>query len=278
MKKLSFLLVVIFLATVLNNSFAQRRNHSVPKEIKESFTACTNTVNDKVIRFCEAVINPEATDSAALVIFLHSAGGRGEDNLSHLGLPAVKDIYNYLRSKNIHSFFITPQCPSTASWNGIAPGGDRQRGDGSSPHRPLFGDNRQKLEDKTPYVEYLMPFLQEYIAEHNISTSKIYILGASMGAAGVWEIISEYPDFFTAAMPASGAYRGKNLTPFKHTPIVCTTGTEENTYSKNKRVIEKLSNAGADATFIPLNGMKHIDACNKAFSTENLDLLFSKHR
>ncbi|MDE5749735.1 MAG: hypothetical protein K2H87_03075, partial [Duncaniella sp.] len=107
---------------------------------------------------------------------------------------------------------------------------------------------------------------------------KIYILGASMGAAGVWELLAEKPGFFTAAMPASGAYRGKDLSPFKHTPIVCTTGTDENSYDKNKRVIDKLRNAGADATFIPLEGMRHADACNKAFTERNLDLLFSKHR
>ena len=79
-------------------------------------------------------------------------------------------------------------------------------------------------------------------------------------------------------MPASGAYRGKNLTPFKHTPIVCTTDTKENTFNRNKRVVEKIQQAGADATFIPLNGMRHVDAGNRAFSSQNLDILFSKHR
>lgn len=277
MKNLLVTLLSIFIGTLCNFGFAQH-SHSVPEEIKEAFTAKVDTTNGQTIQYRETLICPEASDSAALVIFLHSAGGRGSDNLSHLAMPAIKDIYHYLKQHNIHAYFIAPQCPKTASWNGVASGGDRPRGDGSSPHRPLFGNRKDKLEDNTPYVDYLMPFLKQYIADRPISKSKIYILGASMGAAGIWQLLADYPVFFTAAMPASGAYRGKNLTPLKYTPIICTTGTEENSFNKNKLVIDKLQKAGADATFIPLNGMRHIDACNRAFTSQNLDLLFSKHR
>lgn len=266
------MLLVAFVFCV--SAYAQRP-HSVDKELQAAFIARVDTVNGHAIQYREALVCPEASDSAALVIFMHSAGGRGDDNLSHLAMPAVKAIHDYLKKQNIHAYFIAPQCPRTAAWNGVAPGGDRPRGDGSSPMRPLFVDRKEKLKDTTPYVEYLMPFLREYVANHPISASKIYILGASMGAAGVWELLVQNPGFFAAAMPASGAYRGKNLTPLKYTPIVCTTGTEENTYNKNKRVIEKLQSAGADATFIPLSGLRHVDACNRAFTTENLDLLFS---
>lgn len=274
--------IALLLLTTLSVFFcdlchAQRRN-AVPKEIQQAFTAKIDSSEYQNILYREAVIHPELSDSAMLVIFLHSAGGRGDDNLSHLGMPAVKDIYNYLESHNLHAYFIAPQCPKTASWNGVAPGGDRPRGAGPGLRRAPFEKSQETLKDETPYVRYLMPFIKNYVARHPISHSKIYILGASMGAAGVWEIIAGNPDFFTAAMPASGAYRGTNLTPLKQTPIVCTTGTKESSCKKNKKVIQQLSNAGADATFIPLNGLSHIEACNKAFTEENLNLLFSKHR
>lgn len=97
MKKLSIILFFILIGTLCNLGYAQR-NHSVPKEIKEAFTAKTDTVGSHIIQYRETLISPEASDSAALVIFLHSAGGRGDDNLSHLGMPAVKDIYDYLKT------------------------------------------------------------------------------------------------------------------------------------------------------------------------------------
>lgn len=277
MKNLSLVLFVLLIGFICNFNYAQR-NHSVPKDLNEAFAAKNATINGQNIQYRETLICPEASDSAALVIFLHSAGGRGDDNMSHLGMPAVKDIYNYLKQHNIHAYFIAPQCPKTASWDGIAPGGDKLRTNGSNPHRPLFGEQKGKLTDNTPYVEYLIPFLRQYVNEFPISKSKIYILGTSMGASGIWEILAKYPDFFAAAMPVSAAYRGKNLTPFKTVPIVCATGTEEKSFNRNKQIIDKLRDTGADATFIPLNGMCHVDACNRAFTTQNLDLLFSKHR
>ncbi|MDE6395551.1 MAG: hypothetical protein K2K77_09425, partial [Duncaniella sp.] len=123
MKKLYIIILFsILIGNLCNLSYAQH-NHSVPKEIKDAFTAKTDTVDAHIIQYRESLISPEVSDSAALVIFLHSAGGRGNDNLSHLGMPAVKDIYDYLKQHNLHAYFIAPQCPKTASWIGVAPGG-----------------------------------------------------------------------------------------------------------------------------------------------------------
>lgn len=272
MKRISLVSLALLVGTLYSICYAQR-NLPVAKEIQEAFIARTDTISGQAIHYRETLICPEASDSMALVIFLHSAGWRGSDNLSHLGMPALKDIYEYLSQHKIHAYFIAPQCPETASWNGLAPGSLR-----SSPHRPLFDDRMEKLEDGTPYVEYLMPFLKQYITDRPISKSKIYILGASMGAAGTWQLISQYPDFFSAAMPVSAVFSGKDITPLKSTPIVCVTGSEENSFNKNRSMIEKLREAGAEAIFIPLNGLGHVEACNKAFSVQNLDLLFSLHR
>lgn len=275
MKKLLFFVLIIFLGTVY--CYAQRKN-SVPQIVSEAFVAKVDTVDGQLIRYRETLICPEASDSAALVIFLHSAGGRGSDNFSHIGMPAIKDIYEYLEQHKIHAYFIAPQCPETESWSGVAPDGKKSFRGRSHKHVSNPRNDKQAVEDKTPYIEHLMPFLKKYVEEHPVSKSKIYILGASMGAAGVWMLISQNPSFFAAAMPASGAFGGSDLTSQKCTPVVCTVGTEENSYDKNKRVIQKLKGAGADATFIPLNGMGHVDACNRAFTSANLDLLFSKHR
>lgn len=277
MKKISLVISALLIGLFYFHSSAQQA-HSIDKEIQDAFTARADTVEGHIIQYRETLICPEASDSAVLVLFLHSAGGRGDDNLSQLGMRAIKDIYEYLRQHDVHAYFIAPQCPQTASWNGSAPGGDRPRGNGSSSHRPIFDDRKTKLDDATPYVKYLMPFLKRYVAAHPISNSKIFVLGASMGAAGVWELLAEYPRFFAAAMPVSGSYRGKDLAPFIQTSVVCVTGTEENSFENNKRMIDRLRAAGGDATFISLEGMRHVDACDRAFSVQNLDQLFSKHR
>lgn len=257
--------------------FAQR-GHFVSEELKDAFAAKLDRSGTTPILVREAVIHQELSDSAMLVIFLHSAGGRGYDNLSQLGMPAVKSVYDYLNRNNRHAYFIVPQCPEAASWSGVAPGEDGRRDDGSGPHRPVFGSGKPKLKNRTPFVRHLMPMIRNYLSVYPIAKSKVYVLGASMGAAGVWELIAENPEDFAAALPASGSYRGKDFASLIKTPIICTAGGDEHSYMKNKRLIEKLKSMGADAMFFPLEGKGHVQACNEAFSKEVLDLFFSKHR
>ncbi|MDE7386299.1 MAG: hypothetical protein K2N28_04085 [Muribaculaceae bacterium] len=277
MKKLSLILFAILIASIGNYCYAQR-NQTVAKEIKEAFKARTDTVNARVIQFRETLISPEASDSAALIIFLHGASGRGKDNLSQLAGNAVCDIYNYLQRKNIHAYFIAPQCPETASWNGENSRDNRPRGNGMRPHRSPFEGGVENLKDNTPYIEHLMPFLEKYVSEHPISKSKIFIIGRSMGAAGTWLLIAKNPDYFQAALISSGGYRGKNIAPLLKTPVVCTVGTQENSYSRINELVGKLQSSGADATIVPIYDADHKKACDKSFTEENLDLLFSKHR
>lgn len=260
MKRLFALLFVAMLGTAC---YAQRDGYPVSEELLSAFAPRTNTANTNPFLYREALIHPEKADPAALVIFLHGASGRGDDNLLPLGMPAVKNIYNYLENRGIKAYFLVPQCPRTASWSGVA----------TKDRRSI-----QSGQDNTPYVNHIMPVLQNFIKTRAIDTSRIYILGTSMGAAGVWEIIAGNPDFFASGMAASGGYRGDKIQNLTATPIICTTGTEENTYGQNMKMIEKLKSLGADALFIALGGQTHVEACNNAFTRENLDWVFSKTR
>lgn len=274
MKKASLLLPVLLIGTLC---FAQRSAMSVSEELLTAFSPKTATIDSRPVLYRETLVHPEKADSAALVIFLHSAGGRGDDNLSPLGMPAVQSIYDYLTANGQKAYILVPQCPRTASWNGIAPGVGRQA-DSSGRHRPATKGDGMTLENATPYVRCLMPLIKDFAGSHPVDPSRIYILGASMGAAGVWEIIADNPDFFAAGMAVSGAYRGYNIMNLTATPIVCAVGTEENTFDMNRRITERLNALGADAVFIPLDGLRHVQACNTAFTPENLDLVFSKTR
>ena len=274
MKKLLFILIA---AMVSSAAFAQRTSRGASKELLSQFTEQCDTADNYPIRYRMAQIGSDSIVQPILVIFLHSAGGRGDDNKTQLGMPAVEDILRYLQAKNMSAYFLVPQCPRSASWNGIAPGdGNRRRGSGSSPNRPLFGD-KETLADKTPFVNHLRPWLDAFVSANNIGPHKIYILGASMGAAGVWEIVAQNPEFFSGAMAASGMYRGKQYSNLLDTPIICTAGTEEDSHDKCKKLVEKLVKAGGKTIFESLDGMNHIDACNRAFTSERLDKLFGTH-
>ena len=67
MKKLYIIIFSILIGNLCNLGFAQR-NHSIPKEIKDAFTAKTDSVGNQIIQYRETLISPEASDSAALIL------------------------------------------------------------------------------------------------------------------------------------------------------------------------------------------------------------------
>ena len=275
MKKTILLPLCLMLCYTMTQS--QRRGPLVPQVILETFTAHCDTVNNRQVFFREAVFNPDSAGTTALVIFLHSAGGRGNDNLSPLGMPAVKEIYTYLNNAGIKACMIVPQCPKTASWDGTVPQRPKPHWNGVSFHPPLLA-KKERLKDKVPFVNHLRPLIDKYIVLHGIDSSRIYILGASMGAAGIWKLIADNPQLFAGAMIASGVYRGKSLEGLLSTPILCTAGTEENPHEKCQKTVEAINSLHGNAVFKPLPGFRHVDACNKAFTPDNLDWLFSQIR
>lgn len=67
-----------------------------------------------------AHLNPDSLPGKpALVLYLHSANGRGSDNISQLRQQkAVDSIYNYLVANRMRAIFLVPQCPSDKYWAG----------------------------------------------------------------------------------------------------------------------------------------------------------------
>lgn len=274
MKKTILLLCLIFCCAVAQ---AQRHRPAVPQELRDTFTAHCDTIDNRQVLYRSAFTHSDSGGAPALVIFLHSAGGRGNDNLSPLGMPAVKQIHTYLTDKGIKAYMIVPQCPETASWDGAAPGRPKPHWNGFDFHPPLLAP-KETLKDKEPFVNHLRPLIDEYIARHGVDSSRIYVLGASMGASGVWQLISNNPHLFSGAMIASGSYRGKSYENLLATPILCTAGTEENSHDKCQKTVEKINSLHGKAVFKSLAGMGHVEACNKAFTPENLNGLFSQTR
>lgn len=246
---------------------AQGRGESVSRELQVAFTAHCDTIDSRAVRYREAICHPDRAGAPALVIFLHGAGARGDDNLAPLGLPAVKAIHDYLTRTGIKARLLVPQCPESATWDGAAPGNQRRR-DGT--------ENR--LEDNVPFVVSLRTLIGQYISRHGVDPGRIYISGASMGASGVWRLIADCPDLFAGALIASGAYRDDDYQALLSTPILCTGGTEEHPHDQIQRVVAKINALGGNADFRSLPGLRHVEACNRAFTDDNLDRLFSRTR
>ena len=201
-----------------------------------------------------AHLNPDSlTDKPALVLYLHSANGRGSDNISQFQRQkAIDSIYNYMVAHRMNVIFLVPQCPADYHWSG----------------------NR----DLPSYLEPVKDLLQLYADSTDVQHK--YVFGASMGGSGVWRLLNECPNTFAAAFVASGMYRNINPQMAAKTPLCVTVGGAEDDRPKEdcQRVTESIRAAGGEVRFDILPGLNHPQTCEQSFTAERIAWVFGHRR
>lgn len=122
-----------------------------------------------------------------LVILLHGAGERGDDNRSQLKHGA-KDFANEENRRRYPAYVLVPQCPSEEKWVDV----DWKRMSHSLPETP------------TSSMKLVRELIDVMIESAGIDTQRVYITGLSMGGFGTWDAISRFPGLFAAAIPICG--------------------------------------------------------------------------
>jgi len=133
---------------------------------------------------------PETVEEGArypLVLFLHGAGERGDDNSAQLKHGTAL----YLERSNRTAYpcyVVVPQCPRGKQW-------------ASLPWSGLAG--RQAAEPSQP-MQAALALLEELSQEFAIDPDRLYVTGLSMGGYGTWDLVTRFPDRFAAAAPICG--------------------------------------------------------------------------
>lgn len=180
-----------------------------------------------------------------LFVYLHGGGGRdGKDN-RYIQHAAIYTLDKYLTENEIDAMVVAPKCTKGNSWATIS--------------------------------KYVYSMIESLVADHNIDTSRIYLMGTSFGAQGGWALLSERPDLFAAAQLASAAPKRYVLENVVKTPIYFTLGENDMDNPEDyKKTIEKFRKAGAEIEFKILPGLNHMQACNQAYTAESIEFLL-KH-
>ena len=121
-----------------------------------------------------------------IVIFLHGAGERGTDNTSHVSINTT--LFQTLIGRD-DCIIIAPQCAANYRWV------EHDWGLGS-----YTAD-----EVASPMLGAAMSLLKETMEKEAVDPSRVYAMGLSMGAFGVWDMLIREPDLFAAAIPSEGA-------------------------------------------------------------------------
>lgn len=195
-----------------------------------------------------------------LILFLHGAGERGEDNFKQLTYGAA-ELLQYTRSQP--AFVIIPQCPVGIWWDG------KNRLKSESPPEGVVAPMQQ-----------VIALVDRIIAQQPIDRSRVYITGMSMGGFGTFTYVAARPDLFAAALPICGGGNPEWAKRYHSTSFWITHGRADPWVSVNESrdMVKSMAAAGVDVRYTEFPEVGH-DAWTPTYaSTGVLNWMFSQRR
>lgn len=203
------------------------------------------------------MIRPESMKAGKkypLVLFLHGAGERGNDNerqLTHGG----QMFLNPVNREKYPAFVLVPQCPAGSYW--------------AYTERPksLFPADMPAGQEMSSLTRTLKQLLDTYLAMPEVDKKRIYIVGLSMGAMGTYDLVVRYPEIFAAAVPICGSVNPDRLPVAKEVKFRIFHGDADDvvTVEGSREAYKALKAAGAKVEYIEFPGCNH-GSWNPAFN------------
>ena len=190
-----------------------------------------------------------------LVLFLHGAGERGDDNRAQLAyLPEI--LARPDMRKRFPAHVLAPQCPEGKSWS----------------KRTWALENPPILPDALPAM------VEEVAGKYAVDRTRLYLTGLSMGGFGAWELAARMPGAWAAVVPICGGGEARNAPGLKDVPIWAFHGAEDDVVpiQRSREMIEAFRAAGGHPRYSELDGVGH-DSWTPAYeSQELLEWMFSQ--
>lgn len=196
----------------------------------------------------------QAGEKYPLVLFLHGAGERGNDNekqLTHGG----QMFLNPVNREKYPAFVLFPQCPESGYW--------------AYENRPQsFIPTQMPVGKEMPSVfQAVKELLDMYLANPQVDKSRVYIMGLSMGAMGTYDMVSRFPDIFAAAVPICGTVNPTRLSAARNVAFRIFHGDADDVVpvAGSRQAYKALKAAGASVEYIEFPGYNH-GSWNPAFN------------
>jgi predicted peptidase len=198
--------------------------------------------------------NPKPGQKYPLVIFLHGAGERGNDNNVQL-VHGVKEFANAQAREKFPCFLIAPQCPTGKRWVEV--------------------DWSAKQHDMPPKpsepLNWLLALLEQMKKEKPIDTDRIYVTGLSMGGYGTWDLLSRHAEMFAAAVPVCGGGDEAKASVMKGVPIWVFHGAKDTAVipERSRNMVAAVKKAEGNIKYTEYPEVGH-DSWNKAYADPEL--------
>ena len=143
-----------------------------------------------------------------LILILHGAGERGNDNEAQLIHGSRLFLQENIR-KNHPAIVVFPQCPSSSYWSNVEVNRNTQ------PMQFEF----QTEGEPTQAMKLLQGLVHSLIALPYVNKKQLYVGGLSMGGMGTLELLRREPGLFAAAFAICGGDNPENSKKYKNTPL-----------------------------------------------------------
>lgn len=242
---LAILLAVVMLSVSVMGVSAADINETAEKRIYEN--------EDTVLPY--RLILPESYDeskSYPMLVFLHGAGERGNDNELQFF-----HCVQYLADNLPECIIVAPQCPVNNQWV------DTPWANGAYSVDAVPESNELKA---------VMELLQALQTEFSVDADRIYASGISMGGFGTWDLMMRHNDYFAAGIAVCGGGDPSKAELLKDTPLYVFHGDADTSVpiSGSRDTVQAIRDAGGEkVSYIEYAGAGH-GIWNDAFATKGL--------
>ena len=202
-----------------------------------------------------------------LVLFLHGAGERGDDNEKQL-VHAAADFARSDRRRDEPAFVVFPQCPSEAQW--VDTPWSLPSGKGTFTEKPS-----EPLRTALDLVDLL-------VRTNPIDPDRIYVTGLSMGGYGAWHAAALQPERFAAVLAVCGGSDPDWAERYKGLPIWSFHGDQDTVVPvvRGREIVSALALAGhqPELRYSEYEGVGH-NSWSRTYARDDVHAwLFRQHR
>ncbi len=206
-----------------------------------------------------------------VVLFLHGAGERGNDNKSQL-IHGKSLFANEAVRDSFPAIVVFPQCPKEDYWSNV-------KRDYSKKGLEKF--KYKRMGKPTKSMKLVLDFMDDFINNPYVKKDQVYVGGLSMGGMGTFDILKRRPDMFAAAFPICGGGHPKATKKYADkVSLWVFHGGEDNVVIPYfaLRMVTALQKRGADVRLTYFEHDNH-NSWDSAFAEpELLPWLFSKSK
>ncbi len=198
------------------------------------------------------LVPSEAEGPMPVLLFLHGAGERGDDNQRQL--IHGKDVL-LKAAREFGCIVIAPQCPAGDKWSNA----DWSKG--------IINFH----ESPSVPMRMTIAVLDSLIEEYNVDTNRLYIMGLSMGGYGSWDAVCRWPGRFAATAPICGGGDVEKADLLVDTPVWAFHGDADTVVpvELTRAMIQAIKDAGGEPKYTEYPGVGH-NSWSPAFAEPDL--------